>query len=131
MRDPVALLDDLGPRSFAVMQLMIGGMLASALLHPLIFLTAAVYAVFLVTGSPLDRWQVALFGLDIVNLAFSYGAFIYLGWHNVLPSERPRFWKLAAAIPFYWMMLSYAAWRAMWELMRTPHTWSKTPHKAL
>jgi cellulose synthase/poly-beta-1,6-N-acetylglucosamine synthase-like glycosyltransferase len=130
MRDPVSLFDDLGPRAFAVMQLMIGGMLASSLLHPVIFLTAIAYAVKLFSGDPMHRWQVALFIVDVLNLSFSYGVFLYLGWRNIRPTERPRFWKLAAWTPLYWMMLSHAAWCAMWELIRTPHQWNKTPHKA-
>jgi len=130
MRDPVSLFDDLGPRAFAVMQIMLGGMLASALLHPVIFVTAIMYAVMLLAGDPMHHWQIALFVVDVLNLSFSYGAFLYLGWRNVLPNERPRFWKLAAWTPVYWMMLSYAAWCAVLELIRTPHYWNKTPHKA-
>jgi len=129
MRDPVGLFDDLGPRAFAVMQVMLGGMLASALLHPVIFVTALVYAVMLFAGDPMHGWQIALFIVDLLNLSFSYGAFLYLGWRNMLPNERPRFWTLAAWTPVYWMMLSYAAWCAVWELIRTPHYWNKTTHK--
>lgn len=131
MRRPVDLYDQLGWRAFAVMQIMLGGMLASALLHPLIFIAAVAYAVMLASGLALDRWQIVLFVADVLSLGFSYGAFLYLGWRNIRDSERPRFWKLVAWTPLYWLMLSYAGWCAMLELVRTPHKWNKTPHKVL
>jgi len=28
----------------------------------------------------------------------------------------------------YWMMISLAAWRAVFELRSSPFTWHKTPH---
>lgn len=131
MRRPVDLYDQLGLRAFGAVQVMIGGMLAAALLHPVIFATAVGYAVKLALGVPLLQWQMLLFGFDVANLAFSYGAFLYLGWRTMRHDERPRFWRLALWTPVYWMMLSYASWCALWELVRHPHKWNKTPHKAL
>ena len=34
-----------------------------------------------------------------------------------------------AMVPFYWMLTSYAAWRAVLELRTKPFFWSKTPHQ--
>jgi glycosyltransferase XagB len=31
-------------------------------------------------------------------------------------------------VPLYWMMISLAAWRAVFELRSSPFTWNKTPH---
>ena len=33
--------------------------------------------------------------------------------------------------PVYWMMMSIAAWRAVWQLWRKPHLWEKTPHRPI
>jgi hypothetical protein len=30
--------------------------------------------------------------------------------------------------PLYWGLLSIAAWRALWQLLREPHRWEKTQH---
>jgi hypothetical protein len=31
-------------------------------------------------------------------------------------------------VPVYWMFLSWAAWRALWQLLRAPYKWEKTEH---
>lgn len=31
-------------------------------------------------------------------------------------------------LPFYWTMMSVAAWRALFQLCVSPHIWEKTPH---
>ncbi len=33
--------------------------------------------------------------------------------------------------PVYWMLMSVAAWRAVWQLWRRPHHLEKTPHQPL
>ncbi len=33
-----------------------------------------------------------------------------------------------AAVPIHWLMVSYAAWRAVNELRTNPFFWKKTPH---
>ena len=30
--------------------------------------------------------------------------------------------------PFYWFLMSVAAFRAIWKLYSAPHQWEKTPH---
>lgn len=34
----------------------------------------------------------------------------------------------AVLSPVYWFLHSIAAWRALWQSIRSPHTWEKTPH---
>jgi hypothetical protein len=31
-------------------------------------------------------------------------------------------------MPLHWLLLSLAAWRALWQLMRKPYAWEKTEH---
>ena len=31
-------------------------------------------------------------------------------------------------MPLHWLLLSLAAWRALYQLMRDPHRWEKTAH---
>jgi hypothetical protein len=33
-----------------------------------------------------------------------------------------------AAIPIYWLLLSFAAWRGLYQLLRDPFRWEKTEH---
>jgi hypothetical protein len=32
-------------------------------------------------------------------------------------------------VPIYWLIIAYAAWRALIELHTNPFFWSKTPHR--
>ena len=36
--------------------------------------------------------------------------------------------RLLPLLPFYWLLVSWAAWRAVAELLRRPFHWFKTPH---
>lgn len=50
---------------------------------------------------------------------------------NALAVERRRLWMLlpySLLTPFYWFLHSFAAWRALFQLIRNPSVWEKTPH---
>ena len=34
----------------------------------------------------------------------------------------------AAVLPIYWFLHSMAAWRALLQMIHSPHRWEKTPH---
>ena len=36
--------------------------------------------------------------------------------------------KYAFLVPFYWLAMSAAAWKAVYELIKRPHHWAKTKH---
>ncbi|MIL09884.1 glycosyltransferase, partial [Salmonella enterica subsp. enterica] len=129
MRHPSALLAEVGPLSFVTIQIVLAGMFFSALLHPVLFVSAAVYAVMPLFGLSLASWQYWLLGLDFGILLFSYGVFLILGWRAVGAQGRKNYGAVVAATPFYWLLLSYAAWLALLEFLRHPHRWNKTPHK--
>jgi glycosyltransferase XagB len=37
---------------------------------------------------------------------------------------------LVFTYPLYWLLISAAAYRALWQLLRDPFRWEKTPHGA-
>lgn len=50
---------------------------------------------------------------------------------NVLAAVRDRGWRwapFALLNPLYWVLHSWAAWRALHQLIRRPFHWEKTPH---
>lgn len=50
---------------------------------------------------------------------------------NALAVEKRKLWGLlpyAVLSPLYWMLHSFAAWRALYQLIRNPFHWEKTPH---
>jgi cellulose synthase/poly-beta-1,6-N-acetylglucosamine synthase-like glycosyltransferase len=120
MRDPRQLMSDIGFRSFVGVQILLAGLLGSALLHPVLLVTGAGLAASAVVEdlSPIHR---LLFMLDVFNIVLGYGAFLLLGWRATPRSRRRGFWKLVLFTPVYWLMMSVAAWRAMVQLYADPH----------
>lgn len=128
IREPVALWRELGPASFLVMQIMSIGMVISALVHP-IFLSSIVYVLgkAVWTGSIAGSSSV-LAALGLASILCGYGAFILLGLATMMPAEKTRPIRFVIFTPLHWLLLSAAAWVALWDIYRRPHHWSKTPH---
>ncbi|CAN7248419.1 glycosyltransferase [Pararhizobium sp. LjRoot255] len=130
MRKPAQFCRETGWPSFAVFQILIAGMLVSSLCHPIIigFLLYLTWLMFQhsthVDGS-LAFW---LFLCDIVNLFGSYAVFIALGRNRMGIGERRAVGMRWACVPFYWLIMSLAAWSALLELQTNPFSWNKTPH---
>jgi cellulose synthase/poly-beta-1,6-N-acetylglucosamine synthase-like glycosyltransferase len=125
MRSPRRLARQLGPCGFAVFQLLVGGGVLAALIHGLL---AARLAWTLATQS-LDDDAVRLWlGLDATMLLIGYAVSVALG---LIGLARRRLlgcaWVLLL-MPVYWLMLSLAAWRALFQLLRDPYRWEKTEH---
>ncbi|HRP78882.1 MAG TPA: glycosyl transferase, partial [Aquamicrobium sp.] len=128
MREPRLLWRELGPASFLAMQVMSLGMIVSALVHPF-FVGSILYALAkLALAGSLASGEAALAGIGLANIAAGYGAFIALGLATLLAVEKPRPLVFILLTPVHWLLLSVAAWAALWEIYRRPHHWSKTPH---
>jgi hypothetical protein len=64
----------------------------------------------------------------LFNLLAGNGAFIYLsmlapirrGWLELIPYSLTVFG--------YWVLMSIAAYKALWQLLRNPFFWEKTDH---
>jgi cellulose synthase/poly-beta-1,6-N-acetylglucosamine synthase-like glycosyltransferase len=128
MRSPADLWRDLGPASFAMAQIMCAGMVVSSIAHA-VFLGSLGY-VFLVFAwhETIGPLQSAILGVDAANIVLGYLTFLVLGRRTLLAKERMTFWKTILLTPVYWLLISFAAWRALWKLYREPHHWEKTHH---
>jgi cellulose synthase/poly-beta-1,6-N-acetylglucosamine synthase-like glycosyltransferase len=128
MRSPADLWRDLGPASFAMAQILCAGMVVSSIAHA-VFLGSLGY-VFLVFAwhETIGPLQSAILGVDAANIVLGYLTFLVLGRRTLLAKERMTFWKTILLTPVYWLLISFAAWRALWKLYREPHHWEKTHH---
>ncbi len=128
-RSPAALWREIGPASFIFGQILFSGMIVSALVHPaFIFVMSALLAQY-ISGASFGWLKIALAIIDSSNIVLAYAAFLLLGYRTLIDSERVGFWGLAGRMPFYWLAVSLAAWRAVYQLVRNPFLWEKTPHK--
>ena len=128
MRYPRRLLEEVGMMRFAVAQLLLGGMIVSALAQIVFVGTLVWIAVLAAGGAAIGSYHVALLFIDAFNILIGYTAFLILGWRTLKPGERAWSRRAMLWIPAYWLAISLAAWRAIWELYRRPHHWEKTDH---
>ncbi|MBP2562031.1 cellulose synthase/poly-beta-1,6-N-acetylglucosamine synthase-like glycosyltransferase [Neorhizobium galegae] len=131
MRQPRRLIDEMGFPGFCIFQLMIGGMLVSSLLHPLIvvFMTLGTYYMLEAPADGIPVGVLSLFIIDTINILGSYLIFLGLGRGPMIEHERRLVGWRWIGVPLYWIMTSVAAWRAMTELRSKPFFWNKTPHQ--
>jgi cellulose synthase/poly-beta-1,6-N-acetylglucosamine synthase-like glycosyltransferase len=124
MREPRRLARDLGLPGFVAFQLMVGGNVLAALVHPL-FIAVFAVSIWRSGGWPHDHLTTALFGTSVV---VGYLTSVLLGAIGLM---RRRLigaaWALPL-IPVHWLLLSAAAWRALYQLIADPYRWEKTDH---
>jgi len=78
-----------------------------------------------VDGMHLPSWVLTA---TTANLIIGNGAMIVM---SALAARRRKAYDLvpfALLNPFYWCLHSIAAWRALYQLVRSPSHWEKTPH---
>lgn len=131
MRDPARTIEEMGFAAFATFQLLIGGMLISALSHPLIlvFIATSALAMLQKPAETIGLFEAILFIIDVTNILGSYTAFVTLGATTMTAHERKMVGNRWMGVPLYWMMTSLAAWKAVVELRCKPFFWNKTPHR--
>jgi cellulose synthase/poly-beta-1,6-N-acetylglucosamine synthase-like glycosyltransferase len=128
MRQPLRLKRELGLVSFLSFQLTVGSNALTALVHPL-FMAGLIYSAL--RGLPIWRGDSAS-----IMLATLYGATVIigyltsavLGWLGLARRNlKPTAWVLLLT-PLHWLLLSCAAWRALYQLAVAPSAWEKTEH---
>jgi cellulose synthase/poly-beta-1,6-N-acetylglucosamine synthase-like glycosyltransferase len=129
MRAPRRLLRELGPAGFLAFQLLVGGTVLAALVHPLflaLVLADAASGALLAPGE--TSAEHLRKGLELATLAAGYLGSLLLGLVGLTRRKMRRIAFSLAAIPLYWLLLSLAAWRALVQFLFSPYKWEKTEH---
>jgi hypothetical protein len=131
MRRPVRLMRELGLKGFLGFQVLMGGLVLSALVHPLFYvmLTAALLDGAFMAASE-SGLELLLLMLALFNLAAGYLSAMALAALAVCRRGRVTLAFDVALMPLYWLLISYAAYRALPQVLRDPYLWEKTPHAA-
>ena len=127
MREPRQLWRELGPSGFMGVQVMLGGMLLSAMMHPLFYLVAAVQ---LSTGKTILPSSGGAWVLCWSVLLGGYAAGIVLNLIAAWRSQGRLPLGSALFVPLYWLAISIACYQALIEFFLRPYYWEKTPHQA-
>ncbi|WP_254691784.1 glycosyltransferase family 2 protein [Shinella daejeonensis] len=129
-RSPARLVREMGLWQALVAQVLIGGLILSAFFHPLVVVYLAL-VVWLMQRSMENANLLTslLFAVDLTNILGSYAIFILLGRTAMSPAERAAVGHRWIYTPAYWLLMSYASWRALQELPVKPFFWNKTHHQ--
>lgn len=130
-RERGALRRELGLVGTAGFHAVMGGLLLSALVQPLFF-ALVVYQAW--AGTLFDPAQqpleIAMVWISWGNLAVGYVMSMLVGMISVWRRGRIGLILHALMMPLYWLLISLAAYRALYQLVRAPFVWEKTPHGA-
>ena len=126
-RRPLHLLRTTGPLGFVGFVFFVGGTVLSALFNPIFWVMYWFWLVALAQGLDPVFPELLLF-LSLFNLLAGNGAFMYLnmlapmrrGWLHLIP--------YSFTISGYWLLISIAAYKGLWQLLHNPFYWEKTQH---
>ncbi len=130
MRHPFRQVRNLGALNTAHFILLIGGTPFCQLVNPFYWAMAILWFVFrpevLSVFFPGPVFAMAVLCLFVGNFTFAYA--------GAVACVRRGLGRLSLhglAMPLYWALMSYAAWKGTLQLIRKPHYWEKTRHFAV
>jgi glycosyltransferase XagB len=128
-RQPLRLNREIGLRAALGLHVLMGALLLSALVHPIFYVVMIYLAV---QGNLFAPWETLLgavfWAIAWTNLSAGYFTSITIGVLSVRRRGRPELAFSALFMPLAWLLISVAAYRALYQLARTPFLWEKTEH---
>lgn len=128
MREPRRLKRELGLAGFLAFQLVIGGSVLAALVHPLFLASLALTTALGHSFWSGDDIEVALVALYGGSVLIGYLISALLGWLGLKRRGLLSTAWVLLLTPLNWLLLSLAAWRALYQFAVAPYTWEKTEH---
>lgn len=127
MRHPRRLFVELGFFQGLGFHVFLGGLILSALVHPVIYAVVAWNALVIPARQLPNVLGTLPFAVSMATLAIGYLSAIGIGVIAVV-RRRHRLVLAALQMPLCWLLISLAAYRALWQLWRDPFLWEKTAH---
>jgi cellulose synthase/poly-beta-1,6-N-acetylglucosamine synthase-like glycosyltransferase len=129
MREPGLFMREVGPAGFWATQALTLGVFASVLLHPLC-MVAMVGLWFACPTLPGGTGLafIMLAGVNLLVLLAGYGVSIMLTRRALRRCGISGWYVTLASMPVYWVLMSLAAWLALWQFATNPFHWNKTEH---
>jgi glycosyltransferase involved in cell wall biosynthesis len=129
LHQPLRLWRDVGSMKTFGVAVIAGGNVLTALAYPLLLVEIALLlgragVTGDVSGFLVDR----LMPLHLAAISAGYLSTIVIGLKGLARRRQLQHAWILLLAPLYWGLLSVAAWRALWQLLREPHRWEKTQH---
>jgi cellulose synthase/poly-beta-1,6-N-acetylglucosamine synthase-like glycosyltransferase len=109
---------------------LIGNKVLFLLMNPILWALTFSYFAFRPLFSPFidSLFLRPVLYIAVFTLVFSNFLYFYYFILGCLKHRYYGFVKYMIFVPFYWLLMSWAAWRSLFELVFRPHYWSKTLH---
>lgn len=127
MRAPAGLLQYNRLGGIALLVLQLGGTVCSALLTPVLWLVFLLVHLDILPPGNGDLIKTLAIGSGL-GLFMTNGCLIGSVLSSVRWHQYPRRPLYGICMILYWLLISVAAWRALWQLLVCPHRWEKTMH---
>ncbi len=127
IRNPLQLYRVLGPRSFLRFNLVLAGTPIIAVLNLVFWLITVLW--FL--GQPEVVGAVfppLVYFPALIALVFGNAATIYMNLIALREDDRSDLLVAALTVPLFWLMMSIAAAKGVYQIIRNPSYWEKTFH---
>jgi hypothetical protein len=124
-RNPKTVAGEIGAAGSLLIASFLGGAVWSALINPVMWIVCVAAAVLAPDGGGALAWlaRVSGFALFVTNILLA-------GLAAVAGERRRAEAVIVLTYPLYWLLISAATYRALWQLLRNPFHWEKTPHGA-
>jgi glycosyltransferase XagB len=129
MRHPIQLYKELGSRGFFGFQIVFGGILIAALLHPFFILWTGYTLLQQITGST-GSWA-SYPVLQFTNFFIFFSGYFFSMLAGAYALEKRGYHALIGTVfsmPLYWLLVSIGAYYGLWQLIFKPFYWEKTNH---
>lgn len=127
IRRPVRLLRTIGLRSFIRFNLVLGGTPVVAVLNLVFWLITLMW--FLGQPAAIEAvfpWYIYFPAL--IALVLGNAATLYMNLITLREDDRADLLMAALTVPVFWLMMSVAAAKGCYQLVRSPSYWEKTFH---
>jgi glycosyltransferase XagB len=130
MRRPASFFTETNEPHFFTFQFIVGGKILALFINPLMWIITASYFLFRpIVGETIESLYIGpIFYMGVFSLIV--GNFLYIYYYMIGCAKRNQeeLIPYAFLIPLYWLGMSVASWKALYEIIRKPHYWSKTKH---
>jgi glycosyltransferase XagB len=127
LRQPRMLVKDLGWRGMIHYAIFVGGTPILAMINPIFWLMTIVW--FIAHPPFIEAiFPAPIYYLSLASWAFGNFLLVYVTVMSCRIGHRGRLLVPALLVPIYWVMMSLAAVKALFQLFRTPTFWEKTVH---
>ncbi|MBX9711584.1 MAG: glycosyl transferase family 2, partial [Xanthobacteraceae bacterium] len=129
MRSPRNLWRDAGARGFFTLNIIVGGNVLTALVHPIMLAELLIPSAMRALDSNVVSFLASNFAeLHVAAIAAGYLSTVVIGLIGLARRRLLREAWILVLTPLYWICLSVAAWRALYQFATDPYRWEKTEH---